>query len=134
MSAANYFPAALRAFPSRAKIAGLRHPALTLRPSASHPGAGPDRPLAFGAMKAARVAVKPMEHPMSEHNDHQPHQASSPTDHLLTELQLYGYRPFVDEPDPRPLPEGHVVAGAIADIFDALLVEVQAQADFRQDI
>lgn len=73
-------------------------------------------------MKAARVAVKPTEHPMSEHDDHQPHQASSHTDHLLTELQLYGYRPFADEPDPRPLPEGHVVAGAIADIFDALIV------------
>ena len=32
--------------------------------------------------------------------------ASSPTDHVLTELQLYGCRPFQDEPDPRPLPEG----------------------------
>ena len=31
--------------------------------------------------------------------------ATSPTDHVLTELQLHGYRPFQDEPDPRPLPE-----------------------------
>jgi len=76
-------------------------------------------------MKAARVAVKPTEHPMSEHDDHEPHHASSPTDHLLTELQLYGYRPFADEPDPRPLPEGHVVAGAIADVFDALIVTLE---------
>ena len=59
---------------------------------------------------------------MSEHDDYEPHHASSPTDHVLSELQLYGYRPFTDEPDPRPLPEGDHVAGAIADIFDALIV------------
>jgi hypothetical protein len=52
----------------------------------------------------------------------EPPHASSPTDHVLSELQLYGYRPFQDEPDPRPLPEGNIVAGAIADIFDALIV------------
>jgi hypothetical protein len=49
-----------------------------------------------------------------------PH-SSSPTDRVLSELQLYGYRPFHDEPDPRPLPEGEAVAGALADIFDALV-------------
>ena len=48
--------------------------------------------------------------------------ASSPTDHAIAELQLYGYRPFHDEPDPRPLPEARQIAGAIADIFDALIV------------
>jgi SLOG family YspA-like protein len=52
----------------------------------------------------------------------EPPHNSSPTDHLLSEIQLYGYRPFQDEPDPRPLPEGHVVAGAVADIFGALVV------------
>lgn len=51
----------------------------------------------------------------------EPPHASSSTDHVLQELQLYGYRPFQDEPDPRPLPEGNRVAGAIADIFDALI-------------
>ncbi|WEX08493.1 DUF2493 domain-containing protein [Chelativorans sp. AA-79] len=51
----------------------------------------------------------------------EPHHSSSPTDHLITELQLYGWRPFQDEPDPRPLPEGSEVAGAVADIFDALV-------------
>ncbi|GGC94155.1 DUF2493 domain-containing protein [Chelatococcus reniformis] len=59
---------------------------------------------------------------MSEHDDAEPDHASSPTDKLLTELQLYGYRPFADELDPRPLPDGGAVAGAIADIFDALIV------------
>ncbi|MER8713181.1 DUF2493 domain-containing protein [Mesorhizobium sp. M1295] len=58
---------------------------------------------------------------MSEHDDTEPHHAASPTDHLFTELQLYGWRPFTDEPDPRPLPGGDHVAGAVADIFDALI-------------
>ena len=47
--------------------------------------------------------------------------SESPTAFILYELQLYGYRPFADEPDPRPLPEGDRVAGAVADIFDALI-------------
>ena len=58
---------------------------------------------------------------MSGHDDFDPHHNSSPTEHVLQELQLYGYRPYQDEPDPRPLPEGNRVAGAIADIFDALI-------------
>lgn len=65
----------------------------------------------------------------TEHDtDFQPHPSSSPTDHVLQELQLYGFRPFDDEPDPRPLPEGRVVAASISDIFDALVV---AMADTR---
>ena len=55
-------------------------------------------------------------------DDFEPHHSSSPTDQVLHELQLYGYRPFNDEPDPRPLPEGNVLAGSISDIFDALVV------------
>jgi YspA, cpYpsA-related SLOG family len=51
--------------------------------------------------------------------------ASSPTGHAITELQLYGYRPFQDEPDPRPLPEVRLIAGAVADIFDALIVSLR---------
>lgn len=61
----------------------------------------------------------------SDRDDFEPHHASSPTDHVLTELQLYGFHPFQDELDPRPLPDGNVVAGAIADIFDALIVTLQ---------
>src|SRR5258708_31372676 len=48
-------------------------------------------------------------------------QATSPTDHILTELQLHGYRPLQDEPDPRSLPEARTVSSAVADIFDALV-------------
>ncbi len=60
----------------------------------------------------------------TEHDDMglEPPHTSSPTDHVLAELQLYGYRPFQDEPDLRPLPEAKAVTGAVADIFDALVV------------
>lgn len=76
-------------------------------------------------MKAAEGAVPyerraDMTHSRSE-APFEPTQASSPTAHLLSELQLFGYRPFADEPDPRPLPEPRLAAGAIADIFDALV-------------
>lgn len=63
-----------------------------------------------------------------------PHTASS-TDYLLTELQLYGYRPFEDEPDQRLLPEADVVAGAVSDIFDAListLTNTRIEPDLRE--
>ncbi|WP_445219666.1 DUF2493 domain-containing protein [Bradyrhizobium sp. Pa8] len=51
----------------------------------------------------------------------EPLHASSPTDHVLAELQLFGFRPSQDEPDPRPLPETKAITGAVADIFDALV-------------
>src|SRR6266853_1160495 len=54
----------------------------------------------------------------------QPH-ATSPPDHVLTELQLHGYRPFQNEPDARPLPEARIVAAAVADIFDALIASLR---------
>jgi hypothetical protein len=53
--------------------------------------------------------------------DFEPPHTSSPIDHVLGELQLYGYRPFQDEPDPRPLPQANAVSGAVAAIFDALI-------------
>jgi hypothetical protein len=54
-------------------------------------------------------------------DDFEPQHSSSPTDRVLHELQLHGYRPFHDEPDPRPLPEAKILAGSISDIFDALV-------------
>jgi hypothetical protein len=44
---------------------------------------------------------------------------------LLSELQLYGHRPFQDEPDPRPLPEANAIGGAVADIFGALIATLR---------
>ena len=40
---------------------------------------------------------------------------------LLQEMQLYGYRPFEDEPDERSLPDDRLAGGAIADMFDGLV-------------
>jgi hypothetical protein len=54
-------------------------------------------------------------------NDFEPFHASSPTSRVLTELQLHGYRPFQDEPDPRPLPEVETISSAVTEIFDALV-------------
>jgi len=73
-------------------------------------------------MKAATGAADPTrKNTMTTETDHEPPHASSPTDHILAELQLYGWRPGQDDPDPRPLPEGNRIAGAVADIFDALI-------------
>ena len=66
-----------------------------------------------------------MTHP---HHDHEPEHAQSPTARLLDELQLFGHRPLKGEPDPRPLPQDHLVRAAVADTFDAL---VTAFADTR---
>src|SRR5437870_11711355 len=57
--------------------------------------------------------------------DFDPPHSSSATDHVLTELQLYGHRPFQDEPDRRPLPEGNATGGAGADTFDALITTLR---------
>lgn len=51
----------------------------------------------------------------------EPHHESSPTDHALSELELHGYRHDGHGPDPRLVPEDNVIAGAVSDIFDALI-------------
>src|SRR5262249_62371062 len=55
----------------------------------------------------------------------EPPHSSSATDHVLAELQLYGHRPFQEEPDLRSLPEANAVGGAVADIFDALIATLR---------
>jgi hypothetical protein len=77
------------------------------------------------ATKAATGAADParditMATDRDDHDFEPPH-TSSPTEHVLTELQLYGHRPFQDEADPRPLPEAEAIGGAVTDIFDALV-------------
>ena len=59
---------------------------------------------------------------IDQHPDDEPFHASSSTDSVIQELQIYGHRPYQDEPDPRPLPDESTVRGALADIFDALVV------------
>ena len=73
---------------------------------------------AMGAADPPKGLTMTIDH---DDTEFEPPHSSSPTDHVLNELQLYGFRPFHDEPDPRPLPEGDTVAGAVADIFDALV-------------
>jgi YspA, cpYpsA-related SLOG family len=124
MAAPGYFPPALRAFAARSKIAGLRHPPLALRPFAALRVLVRSARRLVIATKAAMGAADPAKGltMTTDHDDteFEPH-CSSPTDRVLQELQLYGHRPFHDEPDPRPLPEGAAVAGAVADIFDAVV-------------
>jgi len=59
---------------------------------------------------------------MANHRDqdYEPEHTASPTEQVLSELQLYGHKPFYDEPDTRPLPESEELIGVVADIFDAL--------------
>ena len=126
MAAPGYFPpAGGAAFASRSKIAGPRHPPLTLRPCAALRVLGRAVRRLVIATKAAMGAVDPAKGltmtTSHDDTDFEPLHSSSPTDHVLNELQLYGYHPFQDEPDPRPLPEGNAVAGAVADIFDDLV-------------
>lgn len=54
-------------------------------------------------------------------DDAEPRHATSATGQVLDALQLHGYRPLADEPDPRPLPDPDRLSGAMADIFDALV-------------
>ena len=61
---------------------------------------------------------------------YEPAHTASQTAHALEELQLYGYRPFEDEPDPRPMPDADRLRGAVADIFDALVASL---ADTRME-
>ncbi|PVA11416.1 hypothetical protein DC366_00015 [Pelagivirga sediminicola] len=51
----------------------------------------------------------------------EPYHESSPTEHALNELELHGYRHDGHGPDPRLVPEDNVIAGAVSDIFDALI-------------
>ncbi|WP_273281727.1 DUF2493 domain-containing protein [Pseudooceanicola atlanticus] len=51
----------------------------------------------------------------------EPHHESSPTEHALNELELHGYRHDGHGPDPRLVPEDNIIAGAVSDIFDALI-------------
>ncbi|WP_454885422.1 DUF2493 domain-containing protein [Sphingomonas oryzagri] len=56
------------------------------------------------------------------------------TAYLLQEMQLYGYRPYDDEPDHRPLPDDRMASGAIVDMFDGLvacLIDTRIEPDME---
>ena len=63
----------------------------------------------------------------------EPHHGSSPTDRFIYEMQVYGYRRFEDEPDPRPLPEEPVVQSALTAMVDAF-VEMLGDTRLEPDL
>ena len=101
-------------FPSRSKIAGCRHPPLRFGRCrcARRCRSGPPAALRRHEGRDGRGRSDEGKPHDDDHDDtdYEPPHASSPTDHVLNELQLHGYRPFQDEPDPRPLPEARIVA------------------------
>lgn len=74
---------------------------------------------------------------MAHRSDADPHVNDPPIGsmaHLLEEMQLFGYRRFDDDPDPRPLPDARQAAGAVADIFDGLvssLIDTRIEPDLE---
>lgn len=59
---------------------------------------------------------------------------SSPTAAILTELSLHGRPAFEDGDDPRPLPDDDRMAGAVTDMFDALVAtldDTRAEPDLE---
>jgi hypothetical protein len=54
-------------------------------------------------------------------DDCEPEHSQSSTDEVLNQLQLFGHKPFFDEPDSRPAPDSDEIAGTVADMFDALV-------------
>ena len=68
---------------------------------------------------------------LPEHGE--PHEPGASA-YLLQEMQLYGHRPYDDEPDGRPLPDDRLAGGAVADIFDAMagcLVDTRIEPDLE---
>jgi hypothetical protein len=58
-------------------------------------------------------------------SDIEPTHPASSADHVFSELELYGHRLIPGEPDTRPVPDGDIVGGAVADIFDALIATLR---------
>ena len=71
-----------------------------------------------------------LHNPFIEPFDDEPHHTSSPTAHLLDELQMYGYHPMSDEPDQRPLPTAE---RAEQEIENAVTSLIALMADTRLD-
>jgi hypothetical protein len=68
------------------------------------------------------------------HDDQPQDPQPGSTAYLLQEMQLYGYRPYDDEPDHRPLPDDRIAGGAVAEMFDALvscLIDTRIEPDLE---
>ena len=72
------------------------------------------------------ISTPPFDGPHSDHD------ARLPSPHLLDELALHGYRPFEDEPDPRPLPSSDAATLALESVVEALsglFIDTRLEAD-----
>ncbi|AZG78772.1 DUF2493 domain-containing protein [Methylocystis rosea] len=72
------------------------------------------------------ITSLPFESDLSDHD------ARSSSSHLLDELALHGYRPFEDDPDPRPLPSSDAAALALESVVETLsglLSDTRLEAD-----
>ncbi len=115
-------PARCRALCIAKQNSRLPPSSVSLRPRAVQARSARRRVIATKASMGAAIPTKGTNMTTRRDNpDFEPIHASSPTAHLLTELQLYGHRPFQDEPDHRPLPAPELIGGTVADIFDALI-------------
>lgn len=102
-------------------------------------GSGPETRVGGDRRQAARDAAptrteNPINLTLPLDDSYEPPHASSPTDRSIFEIQLYGHRPFQDEPDPRPLPEEPAVQSALTAIFDAfaeMLGDTQLEPDLE---
>jgi len=108
-----------------------RHSSRNKKPAPRRSASGRGKPLFRPACPMGGIAVRPREArpkptetimnlTLPHDGSFEPHQDASPTDRFIYEMQLYGYRPLQDEPDPRPLPEEPVVQSTLTTIFDAM--------------
>ncbi|WP_298193099.1 DUF2493 domain-containing protein [Novosphingobium sp.] len=68
------------------------------------------------------------------HDDQPQDPQPGSTAFLLQEMQLFGYRPYDDEPDHRLLPDERIAGGAVAEMFDALvscLIDTRIEPDLE---
>src|SRR3546814_14370486 len=71
---------------------------------------------------------------LSDHPERGEPQQPGASAYLIQEMQLYGHRPYEDEPDARTLPDDRLAGGAVADIFDDLagcLVDTRIETDLE---
>ena len=63
---------------------------------------------------------------------YEPYHASSPTDRVILELQMYGHRPHQDEPDPAAAARREVIRAGLAGIvetFAGMLGDTRLEPD-----
>ncbi|MBY0611315.1 MAG: DUF2493 domain-containing protein [Beijerinckiaceae bacterium] len=70
------------------------------------------------------------DHDLDRHHAGDPMQSTSPTAFITDRLELFGYRPTRDEPDPRSAPSDDHLHGAIVEAFEALAATL---ADTRSE-